>query len=147
MIVDGMHLTMAYLACIGKLYGDGGLLSLLTESVVYAHATCRQIWQGKHFARGVRAMKLAQEAILEVFHTVANTWCSKHGEMLIDSYTSEKLYALSTACFKKDKDNRYMNAVVSNITGKLDYVKILLNDFEAEGAKASATFRYWEHNL
>ena len=71
MIIEGMHLTMAYLASIGKLYGDGGLLSLLTQSDVYAHAICRQILQGKHFARGVRAMKLAQEAMLVVFHTVA----------------------------------------------------------------------------
>ena len=32
MRLGGMHITMAYLASIGKLYGDGGLFDILTES-------------------------------------------------------------------------------------------------------------------
>jgi hypothetical protein len=41
MRIGGMHLTMAYLAALGKLYGDGGLLAMLTESSVYAEASAR----------------------------------------------------------------------------------------------------------
>ena len=39
--LGGMHLNMAYIASIGKLYGDGGLLSMLVDSDVYALVTTR----------------------------------------------------------------------------------------------------------
>ena len=38
-----MHLNMAFIASIGKLYGDGGLLSMLVDSDVYAPATARRM--------------------------------------------------------------------------------------------------------
>lgn len=50
MRLGGMHITMAYIASIGKMYGDGGLLSVLIESDVYAEATARQLIQGKHLS-------------------------------------------------------------------------------------------------
>ncbi len=43
MRLGGMHITMAYLASIGKLFGDGGLFDILTESDVYAEGTARQL--------------------------------------------------------------------------------------------------------
>ena len=39
MRLSGMHLNMAYIAAIGKLFGDGGLWGLLTATGVYAEAT------------------------------------------------------------------------------------------------------------
>ena len=52
MRLGGMHITMAYIASIGKLYGDAGLLSILIESDVYGENTARQLLQGKHLTRG-----------------------------------------------------------------------------------------------
>ena len=46
MRLGGMHLNMAYLASIGKIYGDGGLHNILS-SEVYATATANQMLQGK----------------------------------------------------------------------------------------------------
>lgn len=37
--LSGMHLLMALRACIGKLFGDGGLIELLTVTDIYANAT------------------------------------------------------------------------------------------------------------
>ena len=39
MRLGGMHMILAYIGAIGKLYCDGGLLSLLVDSNVYAEAT------------------------------------------------------------------------------------------------------------
>lgn len=47
MQLGGMHITVAHLVSIGKLYGDGGLLSILIESDVYGENTARQMLQGK----------------------------------------------------------------------------------------------------
>jgi len=46
MQVGVMHTMMALLASLGKLFGDGGLLALLTESTVFAKATAWQMLQG-----------------------------------------------------------------------------------------------------
>jgi hypothetical protein len=54
---------MAIVASIGKLFSDGGLLSLLTESNVYAEATARQMLEGKQIARDVRGIKLVMDAL------------------------------------------------------------------------------------
>ncbi len=39
MRLGGVHIMMAYLASIGKLYDDGGLFDILTETDVYAEGT------------------------------------------------------------------------------------------------------------
>ena len=59
-----MHLLMAFIASIGKLFGDGGLLQLLTLTDVYAEATARQMFQRKQLSRAVRDIKLVAEALL-----------------------------------------------------------------------------------
>ena len=58
-----MHLLMAFIASIGKLFGDGGLMELHTVTGVYASATARQMLQGKQLARAVRGIKLVLEAM------------------------------------------------------------------------------------
>ena len=47
MRLGGMHLNMDYIASTGKLYRDGGLLSMLVDSDVYAPATARLMLEGK----------------------------------------------------------------------------------------------------
>lgn len=63
----GMDITMAYLASIGKLYGDGGLLSILIKSEMYGENSTWQMLQGKQLSRVVRSMKLIQEALFWLF--------------------------------------------------------------------------------
>ena len=77
MRLGGMHITMAYLASIGKLYGDGGLFDILTESDVYAEGTARQLLQGKQLARGIRSIKLASEALFRLFWKAMQSWLEK----------------------------------------------------------------------
>ena len=47
MRLGAMHLIMAFLVSIGKIFGDGGLQNILTSSDVYAAATVNQMLQGK----------------------------------------------------------------------------------------------------
>ncbi len=50
MRLGGMHHVMALIACIGKLFADGGLHQLLTVTGLYADATARMMLQGKQLA-------------------------------------------------------------------------------------------------
>ena len=74
MRLGGMHTTMALLAAIGKLYGDGGLLSLMVESNIFAEATARQMLQGNQVARGIRGIKIIYEALLRAFYESFKAW-------------------------------------------------------------------------
>ena len=51
MRLGGMHLNMAHMESIGKLYGYGGLLLMLVASDVYAPATARLMLEGKQVSR------------------------------------------------------------------------------------------------
>ena len=62
MRIGNMHLIMLYISCIGKLFGDGGLLLALTESRIYAECSAKQMIRGKHLDRGVRGIKVVHEA-------------------------------------------------------------------------------------
>ena len=67
MRLGGMHLNMAYISSIRKLYGDGGLLSMLVDSDVYAPPTARLMLEGKQVSRGNRSMKLMLEALYRLY--------------------------------------------------------------------------------
>ena len=75
----GMHLTMAYVAAIGKLFGDGGLWGLLMATGVYAEATTRQMLQGKQYDRGVRGIRLVTEALLHLRNKSVGKWAAENG--------------------------------------------------------------------
>ena len=66
MRLGAMHLIMAFLASIGNIFGDGGLQNILTSSDVYAAATVNQMLQGKQYARAIRGVRLAHEALLQM---------------------------------------------------------------------------------
>ena len=51
MRLRGMHLNMAYIAIVGKLYGEGGILSMLVDSDVNAPATAILMLEGKQVPR------------------------------------------------------------------------------------------------
>ena len=46
-----MHLTMAFQASLGTLFGDVGLLHLLCDSDVYVTETAKKMLQGKQYSR------------------------------------------------------------------------------------------------
>ena len=74
MMLGGMHLNMAYIASIGKLYGDGGLQSMLVDSDVYAPATSRLMLEGKQVSRRNRGMKLMLEALYRLYQEAFWAW-------------------------------------------------------------------------
>ena len=68
-----MHLTMAYVVSIRKLYGDGSLLSMLVDWDVYASATARLMLEGKQVSRG-NSMKLVLEALYRLYQAAFLAW-------------------------------------------------------------------------
>lgn len=98
MRLGGMHITMAYIASIGKLFGDGGLLSVLTES----DQNQNQLIQGKHLKHGVRCIKLALEALFCLFWESMTSWLAKQGQTLISSEMEQHLRDIQHAFHAKN---------------------------------------------
>lgn len=57
------HTAMAFLACIGKRFGDAGFQEVLLEAGVVAHGSLNGVISGHHYNRSLRAHKLFCEAL------------------------------------------------------------------------------------
>ncbi|XP_014680008.1 PREDICTED: uncharacterized protein LOC106819957 [Priapulus caudatus] len=102
MRLGGMHLIMAFLASIGKIFGDGGLTNILTSSDVYAAATVNQMLQGKQYARGIRGVRLAHEALSQMFLTSAESFANKNGLPWLTNETKQLVRDLEQSFESKD---------------------------------------------
>lgn len=91
MRLGGLHLTMAFIISIGKLYGDDGLLSMLVDSDVYAPATARLLIEGKHVARGIRGLKLVQDALYRLYYSSFWAWLQHHDHTELQQEDIHKL--------------------------------------------------------
>ena len=144
MRLGGMHLTMAYLASIRKLYADGGLLSFLVDCDVYAPVTARLMLQGKQLFRGVPVMKLVLEALFRLYYESLMKWQQQQDISKIDSEKLMKVVQDIQHAFEaKDKVS------AEQLTEKLELqygskFQALQLAFNAAGRPESATFAYWE---
>ena len=124
--LGGMHLYMAYIASIGKLYGDGGLLSMLVDSDVYASATATLMIEGKQVSRGNRGMQLMLEALYRLYQKASWAWMQQRDQT--------------------DLRRNDMNTLVRDIqqafaSGDRESARLLSKQLESEHI---ATFAYWE---
>ena len=98
--LGGFHSLCTFIAAIGRLWGDGGLKSLLVESGVYAEGTVEMMLTGKHFHRAVRGLTLAYEALMQMYLAEFLRWCSKEDHRNIEdefwTQLQETLSAISS---------------------------------------------------
>ena len=134
MRLGGMHLVMAFLASIGKLYGDGGYQACLTSSGVYAPASSQLMVQGKHYARGIRGVKLVHEAMTHLLLAAAEDYAKTKNLPWID----EEINSLVICLQKEPSPEKCLQ-----LQEKLGSVTDTLSRFQSLGSKQSATFKYW----
>ena len=60
------HITMTFLAVIGKKYEESGLEDMLIESRYYGSNSVVRLLHGKAYNKGVRAHKLLLEALKRI---------------------------------------------------------------------------------
>ena len=146
MRLGGMYLTMAFLASIGKIFGDGGLHNILTSSDVYAATTANQMLQGKQYARGIRGVRLAHEALSHMFLASAEAFATKNSLPWLTDETKQLVHDLEQSFKSKDA------TACATICQKAEDMipQSVLNTtalFRKEGRQHSATFAYWDSFL
>ena len=145
MRVGGMHTTMALLASIGKLYGDGGLLSLWVESNTYAEATAKQMLQGSQVARGVRGIKIVYEGLFRVFYESFKVWLEKSNRGPMDDRCQQSFQDLQHAFTIKNSEtarNAAHDLIEDNHSEIIDAITEFTAEFTAEGRAQSTTFAF-----
>lgn len=58
------HSICAFLAAIGKRFGDGGLANILLESEVVGSGSIAAILEGRHYNRAIRIHKVKHNTIM-----------------------------------------------------------------------------------
>ena len=61
--MGGFHTLSCFIACVGKFWGDAGLLDFPVDSGVYAASTADQMFAGNQFNRALRGLTLAYETL------------------------------------------------------------------------------------
>ena len=140
MQLGGMHLLMAFIAAIGKLFGDGGLRQLLTVSDVYAEGTARQMLEGKQLSRAVRGLKLVLEATLQLYLEAAEKWANENGQGWLQLNEAQKVVDLQNTI--KVKDSQGSHTITTDLN--LSEVDDTLAEFCKTGRSMSSTFAFWE---
>ena len=146
MRLGSMYLNMAYISSIRKLYGYGGLLSMLVDSDVYAPPTARLMLEGKEVSRGNRSMKLMLEALYRLYQEAF--WAS----MQQRDQTESDIRRNDTTKLVRDIQMAFASgdrASVRLLSKQLESEHIatlqaLQREFTAAGRMQSATFAYWE---
>lgn len=72
--MGGFHIITNYLAALGTMNSSSGLSQLLVESRLFSETTVNQIFNGKHYNRGVLAHKLIYEALSRCKLTAMCDW-------------------------------------------------------------------------
>ena len=141
MRLGGMHLIMSFIGSIGKLFGDGGLLDILTSSNVYATGTARMLLQGKHFAKGMRGVKIAHEALTHLYLSAAESYANENDLPWIN----DEFHILSKKLQKgmQSYDHNSCSEVYNLLKSKISDVIQTLSMFSSFGQEQSHTFKYW----
>jgi len=72
--LGGFHITLNFLAVLGKRYQSSGIEDVLVESGAYGPGTVTSLIKGKSYNRGVRAHKLSMEALFRLIWQAFIRW-------------------------------------------------------------------------
>jgi hypothetical protein len=142
MRLGGMHLTMSFIASIGKIYADGGLLTVFTESGVYAQASAHQMLEGKQLSRGVRAIKLMNEALFRLLYSAMEVWMEQQGKQLL-SLRGEKILEDLQLAFATGRTQTAHSLIDEFEREHLQHIVDRIEEFTRVGRNYSATFAYY----
>ena len=144
MRLGGMHLNMAYISSIRKLYGDGDLRSMLVDSDIYAPPTARLMLEGKQVSRGNRSMKLMLEALYRLYQEAF--WASmqqRDQTYLRRNDTTQLVRDIQQPFASGDRESaRLLSKQLES--EHIATLQALQREITAAGRVQSATFAHWE---
>ena len=128
--MGGFHTLSCFIACIGKFWGDAGLLDFLA---------------GKQFNQAVRGLTLAYEALNALKLSAFVAWCDKsEGANVVSPMVWERLADAQQAYKSESRDTTFMQEFDDILIQQL---VPQLEEFQAWGCAQSPTFKFWDQLL
>ncbi|KAK3729726.1 hypothetical protein QZH41_002049 [Actinostola sp. cb2023] len=140
--MGGFHIAFNFISLIGKKYLNSGLDDLFIESVVYASGTTSAIMNGKSHNRGVRAHKLAMEALFRLMWIAFIKWYNSSDT---DKQVEEEdlLQKITEGISVVEQKGNVSNKV-HQLEGELTELTRLFEVFKSHARAESKMFAFWE---
>ena len=108
---------------------------------MYAHATAQQMFQGKQYARGLRGIRIVQEALFWCFFVLMESWLRQQGkDFMVEGFDIQiqRLVAVIT-----NNDRMSARQTSKELNSKASEVEKIIKDFREMGEAKSETFSFW----
>ena len=143
--LGGFHIALNFLSLLGKMFCSSGLEDLLIESSVYAAATASAVMKGKSYNRGIRAHKLAMEALFRLMWDAFIRWYASHArdgeECLVDE---DAVIRKAEECRRAIRRKADVQSSLNEFQQETTELRSLFQDFTAQSRAKSKMFAFWD---
>ncbi|CAC5416584.1 unnamed protein product [Mytilus coruscus] len=135
--MGAFHTACAFIAVIGKRFGDAGLGDLLLESGVIGSGSLTGVFKGKHYNRALRLHKIVFEAFERLHWEAFGSWLNSNDE---NEFLDSNFQASVLHCWTNPFETSEQLSVLSSGTvASSEFLCDLLNAYE-KGKLASENF-------
>jgi hypothetical protein len=143
--LGGFHIALNYLSLLGKKFQNSGLDDLLIESGVYAAGTTSAIMKGKSYNRGIRAHKLAMEALFRLMWDAFVAWYESHhgeyeGRVVNEDAVVEKVEVCRCTITAKGE----VRPCMEELQEETLELRSLFQESKSESRANSKMFAFWD---
>ena len=143
--LGGFHIALNYLSLLGKKFQNSGLDDLLIESGVYAAGTTSAIMKGKSYNRGIRAHKLAMEALFRLMWDAFVAWYeSHHGEYEGRVVNEDAVVEKVEVCRRTITAKGEVRPCMEELQEETLELCSLFQEFKSESRANSKMFAFWD---
>ena len=143
--LGGFHIALNFLSLLGKKFCSSGLEDLLIESGVYAAGTASAVMKGKSYNRGIRAHKLAMEALFRLMWDAFIRWYASHArdgeERLVDE---DAVIRKAEECRRAIRRKADVQSSLNEFQQETTELRSLFQDFTAQSRAKSKMFAFWD---
>ncbi|KAJ8961940.1 hypothetical protein NQ314_005872 [Rhamnusium bicolor] len=138
--LGGIYLTMAFIANIGYIFGDGGLTSILVKADIFAENSCRLMLKGKQYSRAIRGLTLAADAISRLLYDILANWYEENKR---ETFINDDVKHLMNSIISMMRKSKIDENNFKNIITKIEDYDQITTEFINSGCTSTVTFKYW----
>ncbi|CAC5376851.1 unnamed protein product [Mytilus coruscus] len=118
--MGAFHTACAFMAVIGKRFGDAGLGDLLLESGVIGSGSLTGVFEGKHYNRALRLHKIVFESFERLRWEAFGSWLNSNDEKeFLDSNFQASVLSILAQIRRNLSADNFKTLLMSPYVGKL----------------------------
>ena len=131
--MGGFHIALNFLAVLGKKYQNSGLEDVLIESGAYGSGSVMALMKGKSYNQGVRAHKLAMEALFRLMWQSFLRWLGggrlESQEQIVDKeHIADSIKSFRLAVQNRDHVPQSAEATTSELFALMELFEVFRHE-------------------